>query len=608
LRRIYGHRKSHCYVCVWLKYVHGATPGTRSVREAIETAGLTADICRAASGAELFGYARPEKAFSPADDAATIEAALEPIARQNGAIKRRLIFWEQLGEFIEGDGDTTARMNLAEDGATVIIETPWQIHPDWLDGPVLHLDATLHPDIARAWLPRLVLRADIRVEPEHAIIRQVVEAGISYGKIVPGAIGGDEATKKRNLRKIYNRLEITAAETNGDVLDVLPMKAKEYLLRKYVDRIPKNLNLAHFGALRGINSYKTVAHAVIISRPEPPPYAVETIARVYSNKLPSTSGLRMYDKILVRSRARNGAGGVISTTCHPDPLCNAVLNQIRESEVEQAIQRARPVRRTADNRVKIDIVSNCVLDVTVDETIGFDEWLAEADPVSLMIARGFLPNSWQGVAAALPDLYETGNAAKCAFKRDTGFMEARRGALEAAKRGQLSRRWTKYRRLTPFPPKGQWCRFRYKKAGARRSHTVWINTDRHQDAQAAWQRYAGPLAAFEAVDSAPPQQAAAPAVEAVPAAKPATVPTPAQQEPPAAPAAEPSIGIHEIRERLGISTAAFRMKKDQGRFRRLAGHDREVALLQWMASKAGPERFRQVVDALKSDSAVAGAA
>ncbi len=49
---------------------------------------------------------------------------------------------------------------------------------------------------------------------------------------------------------------------------------------------------------------------------------------------------------------------------HPDPYCQMVLEQIRERESEQAIDRLRLVRQDGK---RVIILSNVVLDLDVDE-------------------------------------------------------------------------------------------------------------------------------------------------------------------------------------------------------------------------------------------------
>ena len=89
-----------------------------------------------------------------------------------------------------------------------------------------------------------------------------------------------------------------------------------------------------------------------------------------------------------------------------------------EAELIQAIGRVRAVNRTADNPVQIDIINQVPLpDIGVSEVVGWDD--AQPDPRAIIAGRhGLLLTADNSmgtaplVAALLPDLYATANAAK----------------------------------------------------------------------------------------------------------------------------------------------------------------------------------------------------
>ena len=66
-----------------------------------------------------------------------------------------------------------------------------------------------------------------------------------------------------------------------------------------------------------------------------------------------------------QTRARRMRSGVSSESVvvHPDPRVQAVLEQIREAEIVQAIDRVRPVF----NRRRIILLTSIPVDITVDQ-------------------------------------------------------------------------------------------------------------------------------------------------------------------------------------------------------------------------------------------------
>ena len=101
----------------------------------------------------------------------------------------------------------------------------------------------------------------------------------------------------------------------------------------------------------------------------------------------------------------------------PD-VVEAVRWSICEGELlNGAIGRARGIRRTAENPVDVYLLNNLSLPIEIHETQTWDA--AQPTAVELMAARGVIMDCptetkgyWGVVAAVLPDLYPTSDAAR----------------------------------------------------------------------------------------------------------------------------------------------------------------------------------------------------
>jgi hypothetical protein len=470
------------------------------------------------------------------------EQILERIAKKDGDIKLTTLrrrFWRELERFLaaeRGDTDLSTRLRLSKDGTAIEIDVLLAtIHENWLTRPVLYLDGSLNELVARNWLPRLEVAADIRVRRGAGVfVRQVVDQAVAYGKIIPGvgvpekpdpAAAGKREAQERMLRRILRKVDVTCTRYRAEGCTVGLIAPKGFLEAATAVGWAQPLNLvtANFGAIRGLNSLERVSHLIVLGRPEPKAADIENIARVALDMHPDVSlagqhypkrnvGLRMADSSAVR----------VEEAYHPDPAVHAILEQARCSEVAQAVHRCRPIRRPEERPVTVEIISNTVIDITVDEAVTFDQWL-EVSVDDLLLSRGFVPDDWAGKAAVLRDIYPTPDAVRMAAARAAGcdprnafdatseqtpikeslYKENVRNSsnaedrnvknisaadiLENARRRQLSDvgRYGS----EAFP------KYRYRLRDKRQGATVAIDIDRHPDPRAAWAEELGVAAA-----------------------------------------------------------------------------------------------------------------
>ncbi|MBK7001818.1 MAG: hypothetical protein IPH35_18125 [Rhodoferax sp.] len=214
--------------------------------------------------------------------------------------------------------------------------------------------------------------------------------------------------------------------------------------------VPPHSALAHFGALRGVDVYKDFDTVLVISRNEPSVAAVQDLARAmfYDATVP----LQLTDRWVQIPRAyqlKSDPEGV-DVDCHPDIRVQAILEQLRESESLQAIDRLRLIHCQKPKLVVL--LSNIPLDIEVDALFTWDE----------LVHGNRLEQAWRKTGDVMPivpewlstnfnSLWPTAAAAKKDVQR------------QQVKKGQFTNRLS-ICKLSPFT-------FEYRAPGQRRAST-----------------------------------------------------------------------------------------------------------------------------------------
>ena len=153
----------------------------------------------------------------------------------------------------------------------------------------------------------------------------------------------------------------------GNVLLVSYKAAIEAL----IDDLPAHVTTAHFGALRGLNAFAHCETVVVMGRAQPSAQAIEALTRPFCATDPEP--FLPVGEYVLQSRGRRmrdpDAANVAHAQVHFDPRCQAVLEQIREAEMVQAIDRVRPIF----NHRKVFILNSLPLDLTVDRILTWSE-------------------------------------------------------------------------------------------------------------------------------------------------------------------------------------------------------------------------------------------
>jgi hypothetical protein len=264
--------------------------------------------------------------------------------------------------------------------------------------PILGLDGTGSID-----LNRRVFGERMTVErfpvPRNAEVWQVTSKTFSRQSIT----GTDRRGNPISPKKMSE-----AARLRRQVLDLLKMLPGQVLLATYKQAeeilrpdLPPHVQTAHFGALRGLNAYEHCETAVVMGREQPSAQAIEALTRPFCATDPEP--FIPVGEYVLQSRGRrirNGGPNVAEVQVHPDTRCQAMLEQVREAEIAQAVDRVRPVFR----RRRIIVLTNIALDLTVDHALTWPE-LRPGQFAYAFARHGVLPLSAGDLCRGFPDLW-----------------------------------------------------------------------------------------------------------------------------------------------------------------------------------------------------------
>ena len=265
---------------------------------------------------------------------------------------------------------------------------------------------------------------DISVE-RNAHVTQCYSTACSTTRLVPSRHTDDQsrADAERDLAAVQEVID-RAAEKFQHVLVVGPaaVTGNENTGAPALLRAPKNVDFAHFGAIRGIDEYKHHDAVIIIGRNQPPVEAIEDYGRAlfYDHPEPLQFCSNLTSEVRGYSH-RAGKWGV-NVSVHPDYRLQAVMEQTRERENEQALDRLRLVHHQGAPK-EVLLLSNLPLDIDVDELRSTREIVQGGNRIEQAFARqddGVLPLRPEWLAANCPDLWPTAEAAKKDIARKKG--------------------------------------------------------------------------------------------------------------------------------------------------------------------------------------------
>lgn len=241
--------------------------------------------------------------------------------------------------------------------------------------PTIFIDADLEPEILSQFTDEDTDITEIPVERK-AEIHQFTDQTFSITKLLNSGQKSEEL-----LGQVKEFIDQTAAK--GSTLVACSKKVRRALTGEEgiegllpQEGLCNGATVIHFGNLRGLNEYSGYENVIILGREQPPANAIEDIARGLwwdEREVPLSflEEKRGGNKPLMNEwrgyRAANEGNKSVSVQVYPDHRIQLLLEQIRECESVQAIDRLRLLRPNKEGKDrKVFILSSVPLDVTVD--------------------------------------------------------------------------------------------------------------------------------------------------------------------------------------------------------------------------------------------------
>jgi putative DNA primase/helicase len=283
------------------------------------------------------------------------------------------------------------------------------------DLPMLILDASTPVELVRQWAPGVELHKIEMQAPEQHVVQVVDrEFGRTFFQGSPN-----------NVRRVTNIISMELASVTGDVL-VIAQKVVRLLLEQEVrsrfgGELPPRLFFAHHGAITGLDKHRNAATVISIGRPAMNLRDGEKLAELVKgaavapfvadddcegNRWPTRrAGIRL----------ANGPARAVDQPYHPDPLVEAVRWAVTDGAVLQAIARGRGVQREAGRPLRVLLLAELALPVTVETVAGWDE--IQPNRLAVALAEAFLagralPLAPTDLSSIRIDLWETQEAAR----------------------------------------------------------------------------------------------------------------------------------------------------------------------------------------------------
>ena len=407
-------------------------------------------------------------------------------AEANRVMLLRARFWKALAALMAPDGPARSGwMSLAttagENGPQRVVHLKGrrQLRAGW-HAPTLLIDALLDIKLVQPFWPNVELTASVEAKAPAQRVRQVTDRAFAKSRLNPLSAEAAEAspdTARARLRNLRQVRDIVTREARrwpeGRVLLVAQKGAKEGLIEL---GLPPNIEAAHHNNVAGQDVWKDVHQLIVVGRTQPRVRAVERMTEALTGA--AVHPVEEFERGMgVRVVAGRGAVPC-ETSCHPDPIAEAIRWQICEGEILQIVGRGRGVNRSEANPLDVLVLTDPPLPFEIDAEVS----AVELDPTleDKMLGEGGVAFENPGHAsAAYPDLWATRKGATTAFYREQ--MSSNSNEKDTHKRMETSAR--PLRRLD------------YQRAGSRHSPAVaWFDPLLRPDVEAWLTEKLGPLA------------------------------------------------------------------------------------------------------------------
>lgn len=468
----------------------------------LTSVGLTGEDCRAAATLERRRLRSPGllPGMGEVQRRKLIDAVLPPHDQPWSPPGRCAALWGILAEAIENGHDAGGAVLahlMTENGSVRALNLRWrgELRGGWAGNiPVLHLDATLRPELVKAYLPFIVFHSPLASRLPHVEVRQVIGSPTSARALTPAAQARerDQKTASKHLRDLLTYIALRARQCHrsGANVDLLIIGQKDAIDALRSAGLPPRVDAVHFNGLSGLDRWGDVGGLMILGRTLPAPATVEAISAALTGRVAATEATQTgwwYGSREQRIRLEGGKTHALQGEFHADPTTEAIRWSICEGELIQAMGRGRGVNRSAKTPLLIDLLVDTVLPVTVREVVKWSELCPSRR--DLMVARGVVLTNTADMATCFADLWASREIAKKDTQRTGTF-----GYYKIFYNSQMS-------------PSSMEVTYQPKGVGKKPRHAI-FDLSMIPDPEAWLIARVGPLASYAAIPTAAPTKVA----------------------------------------------------------------------------------------------------
>ncbi len=388
-----------------MRALSDAEGGALARSKLVET-GLDADLCRTAARLELTLIDDPDVQPGLSGRGLARAQALSAQAKTGRKVVRA---WQSMADLLDGASEHCGQLRMSgKPGDRMLHHTRLlRVHPSLATKPVLHLDATLRPRIARRILPSITVHEIDAVMP-HTRVRLVTGAFGKSGLCVDAHAEPEEAARRE--RRLTDCVDYVRWQMlGGGKTLVITYKACEASFAG----IP-GVETGHFNAIAGLDRFRDVDRLIIIGRPLPGDRDLVPICgALFGKRITGT-----YTTALTSVWMRDGMKRAVRTLRHQDTLAEDVRQAICDDEVLQALGRGRGVNRSTHNPIEIHVLGNLALPIAYDSVVSWET--VRPDIMQRMLMAGVAVDSPADAATLYPEMFTSANQAKMAFA-EAGF-------------------------------------------------------------------------------------------------------------------------------------------------------------------------------------------
>lgn len=333
------------------------------------------------------------------------------IVRRNEIARRMAAIWRAMVHIMNGQPGRSGFLRITpSDPETethgIVLHDHHRIADTLAGLPILHLDATLRPDLAELMLPGLQVS---RIEAEQPYLHLTLMAGrFDKSTLCPSPdLPPDEKQRRQNrLREVVDHVRWEVRRVGSEGVLVVTYKAIEAAFVG-IDGVQS----AHFNAIAGLDQYRNVRLLIVVGRPLPSSDALTPLCASFFRTLAEGR----YRPDLRAVRMRTGATATIRVVAHEDERAEVLRAAICDDEVIQAIGRGRGVNRTANTPLAVQVLADVALPLVHDRVLSWET--VKPDIVQRMLLAGIAVDSPTDAAILHPEIFATAGAAKKVFAR-----------------------------------------------------------------------------------------------------------------------------------------------------------------------------------------------